>query len=294
VALGPGALGPGTVRAHKGWEATLALTLRRDRDGTSLARARHVGPLRVQRPFYPEGQAGPCHVYVLHPPGGVVSGDRLTLDVMLEADAAALLTAPGASKLYRARDGQAGSIHVRHRIAAGAVCEWLPPETIVYDGACGQLHTAVQLDPDGVYAGWEILCFGRPAAGECFTHGVVHTELAVRRAGKLQYLERGLFRGGDPMLTAPWGLAGKAVAGTFMVAAPSATESWVGRLREALSVVALDAGDLWAATLVSGVLVVRYRGGSTRAARLLFERALHVLRPLYAGRAAVHPRIWST
>lgn len=280
--------------AHEGWEASLALRLRRARGGTVLAHAQHQGPLRVQRPFFPEGPAGPCHVYVLHPPGGVVSGDRLTLDVTLEEGAAALLTAPGASKLYRSRDGDSGSIRTCHRVASSAVCEWLPPETILYDGAVGRLQTEVHLDAGAVYAGWEIVCFGRPAAGERFVRGAVRTELTVRRAGTLQYLERGLFRGGDPVMTAPWGLGGMPVSGQLVVAAPSATDDWVERVRTGGEEVALDAGDAWAVTLVSGVLVVRYRGASTRAARLLLERAFRVLRPLYAGRAPVHPRIWST
>jgi len=47
----------------------------------------------VQRPFFPEGQAV-CHAYILHPPGGIVPGDALGLDMEIETGAHALMTTP--------------------------------------------------------------------------------------------------------------------------------------------------------------------------------------------------------
>lgn len=272
------------------WHARLRLEFER-RDGTTkLARAEHEGPLRVQRGFYPEGKDGPCHVYVLHPPGGVVSGDRLLVDVRLGAGSEALLTTPGATKLYRARADADATLVQRFAVGDGARIEWLPPETIAYDGTQAKLSTEVELAAEGTYVGWEILCLGRPAAEERLTRGELRTALSVRRAGKLRYFERGLYRGGDALLAAPWGLSGHAVLATMIVASPRAETSWVEALREG---VRSDAG-LFAVTLVSGVLIARFLGDSTREARQLFEQAYAVLRPLYAGRVAEHPRIWST
>jgi len=290
------------VRSHgDGWNGSLRLELARDARGTSrLMRSQHEGPLRVQRPFYPEGTGGACHVYVLHPPGGVVDGDTLSLEVELRAGASALLTAPGASKLYRARTSasRAGSANQAigarlaqtFRVAAQATLEWLPHETIVFDGARARVRTRVELAEGATYAGWELLCLGRPACGERFTHGELESELSLSRAGKLVYLERGRYRGGEALLEAPWGLRGLPVWGTMILAAPSVQAGWVEALREQL---ATEQGT-FAVTLVSGVLVLRFLGSSTREGRSLFERALAVLRPLYAGRPAVHPRIWST
>lgn len=257
-------------------------------------RSAHLGPLRVQRPFYPEGDHEACHVYVLHPPGGVVSGDQLTTELALGEHTRALLTAPGASKLYRARQAadatpMSADIQQHFRVGEQATLEWLPHETIAFDGARAAVVTRVELAASATYAGWELWCLGRPACGERFTHGELKSELSVRREGKLCYLERGLFRGGDPLLDARWGLAGMPVWGSFLVASPHVSETWVSALRDAL-----DEAPYWAATLVSRVLLVRYLGNSTREARRLFESAFHVLRPLYAGRPAVHPRIWST
>jgi urease accessory protein len=281
------------ARAGAGWRAHLVLGLARDaRGATRLARTKHEGPLRVQRPFYPEGPSGACHVYILHPPGGVVDGDALALDVELDAGAHGLLTAPGASKLYRARADALGGALVEQtfRLGAGALLEWLPHETIVFDGARARLRTKVELAADATYVGWELLCLGRPACAERFTRGELRTELSLTRAGKLVYLERGRYQGGDKLLSAAWGLAGFPVFGTLVLAAPAAEPSWIEALREQLVV---ESGR-FAATLVSGVLVLRFLGSSTREGRSLFERALAVLRPLYAGKPAVHPRIWST
>jgi urease accessory protein len=272
------------------WDARLALTLGVASGRTQLKQLEHLGPLRVQRPFYPEGANGPCHVYLLHPPGGVVSGDRLCIEVAVEPDAHVMLTAPGANKFYRARAEESAELQQHLRVADGAVAEWLPPETIAYDATRGSLRTHIELAPGATYAGWELLCLGRPAAQETFTRGYLRTELSIRRADKLCYLERGLYRGGDPVLSAPWGLHGQPVLATFVVASPRVDASWIERVREEVTT---EAGA-FSITLVSGVLVARFLGPSTREARVCLERAFSVLRPLYAGRPAVHPRIWST
>ena len=87
-------------------QASIAeLTLRYEkRDGRSvITQRRHYGPLLVQKPFYPEGDVV-CHSIIVHPPGGIVAGDRLAIHVTLESGAHALITTPGATKWYRSED----------------------------------------------------------------------------------------------------------------------------------------------------------------------------------------------
>src|SRR5450755_1681508 len=88
-----------------GWQARLELRFEADAGRTRLAHRRHHGPLLIQRVFHPEPAsaagalaAEPCHAYVLHPPGGVVSGDELQLEVDVQPQAHALLTTPAAGK----------------------------------------------------------------------------------------------------------------------------------------------------------------------------------------------------
>ena len=108
----------GARTSEQGWVGDLELGFAcRDGD-TVLARRAHRGPLLIQRPFFPEGR-GCCHVYVLHPPGGVVAGDQLTLRASADAGAHALLTTPAATKIYRSGDGRAAAQRQHLRAAAG-------------------------------------------------------------------------------------------------------------------------------------------------------------------------------
>ena len=98
----------------------------------------------MQRPFYPEG--APCHVYVLHPPGGIVAGDRLDLDIHLEPGSHALLTMPGASKFYRSI-GPTARLTQRFHLAAGSTLEWLPQDSIFFSGARASLARLLKEHP---------------------------------------------------------------------------------------------------------------------------------------------------
>ena len=99
------------------WAALLRLELRAAADRTRLVPIERRGPLSVQRPFYPEGEV--CHVYLLHPPGGVVGGDRLELCLDLQARAKALFTTPGAAKFYQSA-GATAQVRQVFELAAGA------------------------------------------------------------------------------------------------------------------------------------------------------------------------------
>ena len=87
------------IPSDGGWQASLRLGFRTSARGTLLAERRRQGPLAVQRPFYPEGEV--CHTYLLHPPGGVVGGDRLDIDVDLATGTQALIIEIGFLNLDR-------------------------------------------------------------------------------------------------------------------------------------------------------------------------------------------------
>jgi urease accessory protein len=143
-----------------GWRASLELGFRADDERTWLARRRHSGPLVVQRSFYPE-DAGLCQMVIVHPPGGIAGGDELELNISAEEHAGVQLTTPGAGKWYRGFGHNARQT-VRIGVAAGAMCEWLPQENIVFDGAAAQMSLQVDLADDAVFCGWDFTCLGRP------------------------------------------------------------------------------------------------------------------------------------
>ena len=268
-----------------GWKARLELDFAfRDRR-TVLARKEHDGPLVVQKPLYPEG-GEVCHAIVVHPPGGIAGGDELFLEVRTEKHASALLTTPGAAKWYRS----AGPL-ARQSLAfdAEGTLEWLPQETIVFDGARAELDCEINLGPDAVFAGWDITCFGRTGSGERFRRGSYRFSVRLRRAGRLLWQERGALQGGGRLLASPAGLGGHPVWGTMFVSFPAVDEKIQLKARQEQP----SEGE-GAVTLLPGILLVRYLGDSSEAARRYFASLWSALRPALCGRAAVEPRIWRT
>lgn len=278
------------VAAGNGWHAALELGFESCAGRSVLRTRRHAGPLRVQKALYPEGDCV-CHAIVVHPPGGIVGGDRLEIQVTLGAGAHALITTPGATKWYCSA-GDCAVQHVGIRVDAGAAMEWLPLETIVFDGARAAQHIDIDLQPGARYIGWEMTCLGRTASGERFTQGSFTQRLALRMNGKPLFLEFARIEGGSPILQSAAGLAGRSVSATMLVASARSERDLIAALRE----VAVRDGDLAGVTQVSAapaVLVARYLGGSAQAARAYFSALWQLARPAVLGRDAVSPRIWS-
>ncbi len=276
-----------------GWQARLELRLESVQGRTRLTHCRHSGPLRVQRTFFPERMASavadePCHIYVLHPPGGLVSGDVLQIQVDCRRRAHALLTTPAAGKFYRQRGEQEALVTQELRLDGGTL-EWLPQENIYYPDSAVRLGTRVRLDPSARFIGWELHCLGLPAIGATLNSGVLRTSLELWLGAKALLLERLALQGES--LTARWGLANFPAFGTC-VAYPARTQD-LEQIRTAAS--SLNCDELMVAcTIVDGVLCCR--GLARRADHLkrAFIELWRALRPCMLGREAVAPRIWAT
>lgn len=280
--------------AGRHWAASLALTFAQRDGATRMVQARHHGPLRVQRPFYPEGRRGPydspCHVYVLHPPGGLVSGDALTISAHVENGAHALLTTPAANKLYKAdSQGVAWSQHTRLSVENDATLEWLPQETIAFDGSKGEQRTHIELHGSARCLGWEVMALGRPASELPYVSGRIEQHFRMTLDGKPLWLERQPL---DPLharFKGRWGQGGATVQATLWAVGISDAPAAIEALREVL-----PDNPRWAVTVRQGVLLLRYLGNSRNEAWALCEHAWRVLRPRWIEREAHTPRIWLT
>jgi urease accessory protein len=270
------------------WKAELALVFRHLDHKTFVAERRHEGPLVVQKPLYPEGPAV-CHSVLVHAPGGIAGGDALALDLRLERGARALITTPAATKWYKA-DGRAARQEARLSVAPGAVLEWLPLESILFDQADAVIGATVALSGDAVFAGWEIACLGRRASGESFRQGALRQSLEILRDGRLIWNDRLALMGGDRMLTSVAGLGGNHVAGSMAVAGPGAPSA---DLLEACRVLQPQSGE-GRVTALPEIVSARYLGGSAEHAKNYFESIRRVLRPWYAALHAHRPRIWNS
>lgn len=279
--------------AHQLASLKLSFTRDADSDGpvTRLSRREHVGPLRVQKPLYPEG-ADCCHAVIVHPPGGVVGGDELQIHAGLATGAQALLSTPGAAKWYRA-NGHIARQQLSLDVAPGAAIEWLPQETILFNQADVILDSRIELQGDARYLGCEILCFGRTASGERFDQGRLRQKLSIRVDGKPLWLEQGTLIGGSASMHSPLGLSGHTVCATLVCAGGPLATSVLSAVRAGCLPVAGSVGK-FGATQMKSVLIVRYLGDSSETARRVMLAAWQVLRPALLGRKATELRIWNT
>lgn len=272
-----------------GWRAELDLHFTRRDEATLLTQRRHLGPLRVQKALYPEGETV-CHAILLHPPAGIAGGDELEINATVGEQSQVLLTTPGASKWYRSAAPWANQ-NVTLRLAPGAILEWLPQETIFFSGCRAAMKQTVSLAPDARYLGWDVWCMGRSAAGEKFDRGELRVTTEVYLDGQPLWLEQGQINGGGALLHSAAGLAGRSVCGTLLAAGAPITPELLAACR---AISPLESDALHGITVLPQLLVARYLGDSSEAARAWFVNLWRVLRPGLLGREVQVPRIWST
>jgi len=269
-----------------GWRAHLQLAFKSVDSGTVLGPCQHYGPLRVQRPFYPEG--GLAHVYILHPPGGVVGGDQLRIEVDVCPAAQALCTTPGSGKFYLS-SGRQAMFYQHLRVDAGASLEWLPQENILFAGARLRARTRIELTADAVFIGWDINCLGRPGCNERFEHGTFDSRLEFYHNQKLILVENQRVLK-QQTLDAAAGLRGEAMQATLL--AFPCNQNHVEQARNELA--KLGESKLTAITLIDGLLVMRSLDSNNEKLKQRLILIWQTLRPMMLEREAVLPRIWAT
>lgn len=275
--------------ARRAWRGALALELEATPLGTAVTRRRHEGPFCIQRPFYPGD--GACHVYLLHPPGGLAGGDALVLDARVGAGAAALLTTPAATKFYRS-DGEPSAQRQTLDVAAGASLEWLPQDTILFGGSRALLDTRVELAPGARFIGWEQLTLGRPLSGDRYAAGSLEQHTRIALAGEPLLVESLRFDASHRLRAAACGLKSLGVCGALY--AYPANDPLLVRVRSRIDAAAPSPTHFCGATLLGELLVVRCLAAEPEPLRNLFEALWREIRPDVVGLVPSAPRIWRT
>lgn len=267
-----------------GWLGSLDLEFSRKNATTVLSRRRHYGPLVVQKPFHPEGPV--CHCILIHPPGGIVGGDRLKLTVNNQAKAQTLITTPGATKFYRS--DQATAQIEQEFFLQDSVMEWLPQESIAFNQCRVKASTRVHLEGHSKFMAWDFTCLGRPAGGYDFKAGFYHQNFQLFNEGKPVFIERNLFEPG-PMLDSAWGLNKAVCSGTFIAYGASDQEKDLARA------ITLDPSrGLCGVSLIDNILVCRVLSHQAEDAKNHFIQIWQAIRPVMLGHPACLPRIWAT
>ena len=274
------------------WHAQLDLDYSLEA-GRSVARHRHTGPLRILQSLYPEGERV-CHNVLVHPPGGLVGGDTLELNLTAADGAHGLLTTPGATRFYRS-EGDLALQHSTIKLSPGARLEWLPLEAICYSGCLAENRLQVSVDPGAELLGWDITALGLPAAGKPFDKGSFCQHIEIPGV----WLERARIQSSDDLLlNSPAGMAGLRCTGTLFFIAGSKLDRQ--RRQQALDIAcsliaAHPLASTAGATSPDGQVVV------VRALAPVVEPAMDLLRQVWkAWRThfwqlpGSTPRIWST
>ena len=273
------------------WRGSLAIDYRL-RDGRTIAHDRHDGPLRVLRALHPEG--GVCHSVLVHPPGGVVGGDELAIELSLGEGAHALVTTPGATRFYRSAGATAAQ--TLHAVAGAASrLEWLPLETIAYSGCLATNALRFDLAAGAEMIGWDVTALGLPESERPFAAG--RFTQSIELPGR--WLERGSIAASDErLLDSPLGWAGRRVLATMWFASgdsldPARSDALLAGARSAAAAHSL-AATAGATSPQDGVIGVRALAARVEPAMELLQRIWRVWRPLAWGVAATAPRVWST
>ncbi len=254
---------------------------------TRLAHLAHHDPLRVL--FSKPAQGDVAQATLVNMSGGLIAGDRLDIGFCVDENAAALCVASAAEKVYRST-GDMSHITVDLYTKQNSWAEWLPQETIFFNGARLRRVTRLHLAPGARILAGEFLVLGRIASGETVSHGYLRDAWEVRQDGRLIWADALRMDGNFAAIgNAKAGLNGARALATMVFAGGDATQ-YLEPAR-ALQQACGD-GVLASASCVNGVLVMRWLAHEPQMLRAALGQFWAAFRHQAAALPAALPRIW--
>ena len=240
--------------------------------------------LRLRRPH-----AAAFEGVIVNTGGGIVGGDRLSIELSLAPQADVTITSVAAEKIYRSA-GPDAELALDMRLQAGAALDWLPQETILFSGSRLRRRFEADLAADARLLVAETMVFGRLASAETSIEGWFRDSWRIRREGSLVFAEETRLEGkiGAALDRAAVG-GGARAAALLLLVAPDA-EACLERARDALAAAADGAcaeTETFGVSARDGILVARLLAHSPARLRA------SIIALLAALRRAPLPRIWA-
>src|SRR5512132_1948919 len=155
---------PPSAMSEVGRVGKLDLDYGRQGQRTILTKSRCSSPWHLFPPMYWDSSGG-AFTSLVHPSGGFVAGDHLSIRASVGRDAHVVLSAPSAHRVYRSLGGEANQT-VQLSVASGGVLEWFPEVTIPFAGSRFVQTMNVTLAEGATALIWDSFASGRVARGE--------------------------------------------------------------------------------------------------------------------------------
>jgi len=258
-------------------------------DADGRTRIRYLYQRTPCRLLFPHVRTGePPQAVLVTTTGGLTGGDRLSVTVAAGPGAAATVTSQAAEKLYRST-GAETAVTVSLSVEADAWLEWLPQETILFQGSRLQRRTRVDLAQGARLLAVESLVFGRRAMGEVLTEGALTESWRVHRDSVLVWADTLAMATPELawLMAHPAAFAGAQAYATVLYVGDDAA-TWLPEARDWLA----EAGPTAAVTVVNGVLLARFLNPDAAALRAQVAAYVACARAAIGGYAETVPRVW--
>lgn len=274
------------------WVGELKLTMSSPADKTVVTKKSQLGPYSVQRAIYPENNPRICHLIILHPPGGLVEGDKLSLSVICDQGAHLFLTTPSAGKVYCC-DQIPAEQNQYFKVSDDSKLEWFPQELILFENSISRLDTFIELQGSARFAGWEIICLGRNNKSALLDNISTIGKIEIRRDGVPVFIDRIVLNpehDTNGVYDSAWGLDNKNVVGTLII--NSVTKTQLEAVRRICG--ETEATCKLGLTLIDGFLICRGLASQSRDLKSAFIDVWKELRESVFEEEPHFPRIWRT
>ncbi len=267
------------------WQASISLLFKVNTDGkTIMYRNLHQGPLMVQKPFYPEKA---CHIYLLHPPGGIAGCDSLQVSAVAQEDSKVLITTPGATKFYKT-DGSKSSFTQIFEVEDNASLEFLPAQNIYFKGTHTTVKTIFKLKGNAKFAFRDVSKCGMEDSINPFEDSSFFNTICIEHDGVEKFIEVSSIEG-DEDIKAISSNHGHVYIGTYL--SNKVSQSTLEKIRELLTE---DTTFKASAGIIDDYLCVRFLSHNNESIEKAIVSIWILTRHEVIGLLPCVPRIWST